>query len=51
MSSLLIKCFCTGSYAAAATGGSLVHAITSEQPFRFLSCLVRLMDLTYRLPD
>ena len=42
-------CFCTGSYATA--GCSLVHAITSEQLFRFLSFLVGLMDLTYRLPD
>ena len=30
---------------------SLVHAITSEQLFRFLSFLVGLVDLTYRLPD
>ena len=30
---------------------SCFHAITSEQLFRFLSFLVGLMNLTYRLPD
>ena len=52
-------CFCTGSYAtaaAAAAGRScqpqlLVHAITFEQLFGFLSFLARLLALTCRLPD
>ena len=50
-------CFCTGSYAAAAAARRrrppqiLVHAITFEQLFGFLSFLAQLLALTCRLPD